>query len=193
MTAASAASLTGHGVFLEVEGLGVYLRGASGVGKSELGLELVSRGHKLIADDAIEFIRADSSVVGRCPALLEGFIEVRGLGILNVRRVFGDAAVVPSAALDLIIDLGVRGDPTPDERLYGRRGRSLMLGIAIDEISLPRRVGHNLAVLVEAACRDHRLRQAGYNACDDLVARQARAMQHAAETPHQTDTSSEHT
>lgn len=193
MTAASAASLTGHGVFLEVEGLGVYLRGASGVGKSELGLELVSRGHKLIADDAIEFIRADSSVVGRCPALLEGFIEVRGLGILNVRRVFGDAAVVPSAALDLIIDLGVRGDPTPDERLYGRRGRSLMLGVAIDEISLPRRVGHNLAVLVEAACRDHRLRQAGYNACDDLVARQARAMQHAAGTRHQTDTSSEHT
>jgi len=193
VTAASAASLTGHGVFLEVEGLGVYLRGASGVGKSELGLELVSRGHKLIADDAIEFIRADSSVVGRCPALLEGFIEVRGLGILNVRRVFGDAAVVPSAALDLIIDLGVRGDPTPDERLYGRRGRSLMLGIAIDEISLPRRVGHNLAVLVEAACRDHRLRQAGYNACDDLVARQARAMQHAAGTRHQTDTSSEHT
>lgn len=155
----------------------MWLRGASGAGKSELGLELVTRGHRLVADDAIEF-RADrhGGIVGRCPPLLEGFIEVRGLGILNLRRLYGDAALAAEAPLDLIIDLGVRGEPTADERLNGRRSRFMVLGVAIAEISLPRRVGHNLGVLVEAACRDHRLRAAGYNACDDLVDRQARSI-----------------
>ena len=176
-TAASAETLTGHGVFLEVEGLGIWLRGVSGAGKSELGLELVTRGHRLVADDAIEFSRDGTRIIGRCPPLLEGFIEVRGLGILNLRRLYGDAVLTPQAALDLIIDLGVRGEPTADERLSGRRSSFAVLGATIAEISLPRRVGHNLAVLVEAACRDHRQRLAGYNACDDLVARQANALQ----------------
>jgi len=177
--------LTAHGVFLEVESFGVYLRGASGAGKSELGMELVSRGHRLIADDAIEFVRDGKQLIGRCPPLLEGFIEVRGLGILNVRRIFGAHSVIASAPLDLIIDLGVRGDPTPDERLFGRRGVTTLLGISVEEISLPRRVGHNLAVLVEAACRDHGLRRTGYNACDDLIARQAQAVRGAG-APDQT-------
>jgi len=172
-----AAGLTGHGVFLEVEGLGVWLRGVSGAGKSELGLELITRGHRLVADDAIEFRNEGERVIGVCPPLLDGFIEVRGLGILNVRRLYGDAAIAAAAALDLIIDLGVRGEPTAEERLFGRRAQVVMLGVTIAEISLPRRVGHNLAVLVEAACRDHRQRAAGYNACDDLVARQARSIQ----------------
>ncbi|GAC1630952.1 MAG: hypothetical protein NVS9B10_23830 [Nevskia sp.] len=113
---------------------------------------------------------------GACPPLLEGFIEVRGLGILNVRKLYGEAVIAARAPLDLIIDLGVRGEPTADERLNGRRGQFTVLGAVIAEISLPRRVGHNLAVLVEAACRDHRQRLAGYNACDDLVARQAQSL-----------------
>lgn len=169
--------LTGHGVFVEVDGLGVWLRGASGAGKSELGLELITRGHRLVADDAIDFRREAGRVVGHCPALLEGFIEVRGLGILNLRRLYGDAAIAPARPLDLIVDLGARGEPTAEERLNGRRSECQLLGVTIAEISLPRRVGHNLAVLVEAACRDHRQRAAGYNACDDLVARQARSLE----------------
>lgn len=173
----TADTLTGHGVFLDVEGLGVWLRGVSGAGKSELGLELVTRGHRLVADDAIEFRRTAARVQGHCPPLLEGFIEVRGLGILNLRRLYGDAVIAASAPLDLIIDLGVRGEPNADERLNGRRSRVEVLGQTIAEISLPRRVGHNLAVLVEAACRDHRERAAGYNACDDLVARQLALLQ----------------
>ena len=168
--------LTAHGVFVEVEGLGVWLSGASGAGKSELGLELVSRGHRLVADDAIEF-RIDlgnpAYLIGRCPPLLDGFIEVRGLGILNLRRLYGDASVRGEHRLDLAIALDARTEPSADERLTGRRSTVDVLGIAVPEISLPRRVGHNLAVLVEAACRDHRHRAAGYNACDDLVARQA--------------------
>ena len=102
---------------------------------------------------------------------------MRGLGILNVCRLYGDKAIASSAPLALIVDLGVRGEPTAEERLNGRRGVAMVLGVEIAEISLPRRVGHNLAVLVEAACRDHWLRREGYNACDDLVARQARTLE----------------
>ena len=155
----------------------MFLRGASGAGKSELGLELLTRGHKLVADDIVEWRRgADGRVIGRCPPLLEGFIEVRGLGILNARALYGEAALTPSAPLDLVIDLGVRTDATAEERLHGRRGQYTVLDVSVPEISLPRRVGHNLAVLVEAACRDHRLRLSGYRADDDLVERQRRRL-----------------
>ena len=155
----------------------MFLRGASGAGKSELGLELLSRGHKLVADDIVEWrLGGDGRVHGHCPPLLEGFIEVRGLGILNARRLYGEAAVTPAATLDLVIDLGVSADASPEQRLHGHRGSLEVLGVSVAEISLPRRVGHNLAVLVEAACRDHRLRRAGYRADDELVERQRRQL-----------------
>ncbi len=159
----------------------MFLRGASGAGKSELGLELLSRGHKLIADDIVEWRRdaAEARVTGNCPPLLEGFIEVRGLGILNARALYGEAAVIAQAPLDLVIDLGARAEGLPEERLHGRRATYSVLGVTVPEISLPRRVGHNLAVLVEAACRDHRLRLSGYCADDDLVERQRRRLDHS--------------
>jgi serine kinase of HPr protein (carbohydrate metabolism regulator) len=175
-------TLTAHGVFVAVDGLGIWLRGASGAGKSELGLELVTRGHRLVADDAIEFRIVDGHPHGRCPSLLEGFIEIRGLGILNLRRLYGDDAVATGAALDLIIDLGIRGDTTPEERLGGRRTHLEVLGVAVPQVSLARRVGHNLAVLVETAGLDHRLRLAGYDACGDLIERQASRLASARET-----------
>ena len=167
-----------HGVLVAVENLGLLLRGASGAGKSELAIELLSRGHKLIADDAVAWRRDEQGrVIGSCPALLSGFIEVRGLGVLDARALYGEAAVVAEAVLDLVIDLGVRTDPSAEERLSGRRGVFSLLGQSIPEISLPRRVGHNLAVLVEAACRDHKLRLAGYRADEVLVERQLRRLQ----------------
>jgi HPr kinase/phosphorylase len=159
-----------------VEGLGVFLRGASGAGKSELGLELLSRGHQLIADDIVEWHPAEGRVCGRCPPLLEGFIEVRGLGILNARALYGAAAVIAEAPLDLAIDLGARAEGTAEQRLHGRRHSYSVLGVTVPEISLPHRVGHNLAVLVEAACRDHRLRLSGYRADEDLARRQRRQL-----------------
>jgi len=167
-----------HGVLVAVEDLGLLLRGASGTGKSELAIELLSRGHKLIADDAVEWHRDDGGrVIGSCPALLSGFIEVRGLGVLDARALYGEAAVIAETALDLVIDLGIRADPSAEERLSGRRGIFKVLGQPVPEISLPRRVGHNLAVLVEAACRDHKLRLAGYRADQVLVERQLRRLE----------------
>jgi HPr kinase/phosphorylase len=125
----------------------------------------------------VEWRLAEGRVSGHCPPLLEGFIEVRGLGILNARALYGEAAVAPSATLDLVIDLGVRAEGSAEERLHGRRHSHTVLGVSVPEISLPRRVGHNLAVLVEAACRDHRLRLSGYRADDDLAQRQRRKLE----------------
>ncbi len=156
----------------------MFLRGASGAGKSELALELVERGHQLIADDAVEWqAGAHGTVTGHCPPLLRDLVEIRGLGILNVRRLYGAKAVARSARLDLVIDLGPVGPAEPQQRLRGRRGAYRLLGAELPEISLRRRVGHNLAVLVEAACRDHRLRLGGYHADEDLVERQRECLE----------------
>jgi len=167
-----------HGVFLRVLGLGVLLTGASGVGKSELALELLARGHQLVADDAAEIRRRGPRLVGHCPPLLRGFLEARSLGILNIRRLHGAAAIAGPTPLDLIIELDAPRDPSASglERLSGSRRRRELLGVGVAEISIPIRLGHNLAVLVEAACRDHQLRQRGYRADDDLASRQLAAI-----------------
>ncbi len=174
--------VTLHGVFMEVLGLGVLLAGPSGVGKSELALELLTRGHRLIADDAAEFCRRGAFVSGRCPPLLRGFLEARSLGILNVRRMFGSRHLLSQRRLDLVIQLQFRQDAVsrvaqPQERIEGRRASRQIAGVHIPEISIPIRLGHNLAVLVEAACRDLKLRQRNYRADEDFVARQLKAIQ----------------
>ncbi|MGQ0622921.1 MAG: hypothetical protein ACT4QA_23945 [Panacagrimonas sp.] len=173
--------VTLHGVFIEIFGLGVLLAGRSGIGKSELALELLARGHRLIADDAAEFEQAtDGRVVGRCPALLYGFLEVRGLGVLHVGRMFGEPALRASKSLDLILRL----DPAqeyidPPDRVYGRRTHTAVCGKPVPEISLPVRVGQNLAALAEAACRDQTLKRDGYDAAEDFVARQMQLIEQA--------------
>lgn len=175
----SAPKVTLHGVFVEIFGLGVLLAGKSGVGKSELALEMLARGHRLIADDAAEFELAhDGRVVGRCPPLLYGFLEVRGLGILHVGRMFGEPALRASKALDLILRLDAASDYTdPPDRLRGRRTVVTVCGMSIPEISLPVRVGQSLATLAEAACRDQTLKRDGYDAAEDFVARQMKSIE----------------
>lgn len=169
---------TGHGVFLRVHGCGIFLRGPSRSGKSELALELVARGHQLIADDAVDWRRgADGTVTGWCPPPLAGFIEIDGLGVLHVGALYGEAALAPSAALDLVVELGAGAAGAAEERLHGRRGVFTLLGAEIAQISLPAHLGHNSAVLVEAACRDHLLRKSGYRADQDLIARQRRLLE----------------
>jgi serine kinase of HPr protein (carbohydrate metabolism regulator) len=175
-------TITLHGVFMRVYGLGVLLTGASGVGKSELALELINREHQLVADDAADFeLDSHNRIVGRCPPLLRGFLEARSLGILNIRRLYGAKALTASAPLDLVITLDAPG-PSPDaglERLTGRRSERELLGQRVPEISIPIRLGHNLAVLVEAACRDLKLRRRGYRADEDLTHRQLAAIHRA--------------
>lgn len=171
-------TVTLHGVLIEIFGLGVLLAGRSGVGKSELALEMLARGHRLVADDAAEFqLAPDGRVVGRCPPLLYGFLEVRGLGILHIGRMFGEPALRASKALDLILRLDAADEyADPPDRLRGRRIETLVCGKPIPEILLPVRAGQSLATLAEAACRDQTLKRDGYDAAEDFVARQMRSI-----------------
>lgn len=168
-----------HGVFLEVLGTGVLLTGESSVGKSELALELLSRGHRLIADDAPEFTRVGPEVLtGRSPGVLRDFMEVRGLGVLNIREMYGDNALKTNKYLRLIIHMERLTDEQLAEvdRLEGSRKMHSILGVDIPEILLPVAPGRNLAVLVEAAVRNHILRLSGYNATEKLMEIQQKAI-----------------
>ncbi|NKF24057.1 hypothetical protein [Solimonas marina] len=172
----SAPNITLHGVFMRVHGTGVLLTGASGVGKSELALELLTRGHRLVADDAVDFSVRRGFIIGRAPRLLRGFMEARSLGILNITKLYGSRSVIARQRLDLVVHLEAPRIVWDSgmERLGGRRSQVDILGVELPEITVPIRLGHNLAVLVEAACRDQQLRLQGYRADIDLIERQAR-------------------
>jgi HPr kinase/phosphorylase len=160
---------------MEVMGIGVLLTGPSGIGKSELALELLSRNHRLVADDAPEFRRSGPNTVhGRCPSLLKDFMEVRGLGILNVRAMFGDNAIVEKKRLRLVVRLDHISENTVWEvdRL-GHSYRTLsILDVDIPEVHIPVAPGRNVAVIIEAAVRNHVLYLNGYNAAEDFIKRQ---------------------
>lgn len=170
-----AAKTTVHGVFMEVMGIGVLLTGDSNVGKSELALELITRGHRLVADDSPEFSRIAPDIIsGVCPPVLQDFLEVRGLGVLNIRAMYGDNAIKAGKYLRLIICLKQYAELQAEEidRLQGNLKSRSILDLEIPEITLPVAPGRNLAVLTEAAVRNHLLRVNGYNAGLDLAARQ---------------------
>lgn len=167
--------LTLHGVFLDVHAHGVLLTGRSGIGKSELALELITRGHQLVADDAPDFFRITPiRLLGRCPELLQDLLEVRGLGVLNIRRLFGINAVKPEKSLSLIIDLVPTEEFafTPEQRLRGLHNQRNILGVDIAHITLPVAPGRNLAVLVETAVLNHNLRSGGHDAAEMFIQRQ---------------------
>ncbi len=173
------ASTVVHGELLEVFGLGVLITGGSGIGKSELALELISRGHRLIADDTPSLIRVAPDVLdGACPQTLCDLLEVRGLGILNIRRMFGDSAIKRSKRVRLILHLAKQEEiiPPAESRLQGLRDTRVILGVEVPVITLPIAPGRNLAVLLECAVRDHILRLNGYHAEEDMMARMSRAM-----------------
>lgn len=168
-----------HGVFMEVFTIGVLLTGDSGCGKSELALELLNRGHRLIADDAPEFTQISPEIIdGTCPEALQDCLEVRGLGVLNVRRMFGDAAIKLNKFLRLIINLEIprKGRVEMSDRLHGDTGEVPVLDLRIPSITLPVLAGRNLAVIVEAAVRDFMLKMKGYDAAHAFVERHSRIL-----------------
>jgi HPr kinase/phosphorylase len=163
-----------HGVFMDVLGLGVFITGSSGAGKSELALELISRGHGLVADDIVEFSRiSPTALEGRCPELLTDFIEVRGLGILNIRTIFGETACRRKMRLRLVVHLERRmpGQDDPS-RLPMHRETQNVLGVPIPHAILPVAAGRNLAVLLEAAVRSTILQLRGVDSTQDFIDRQ---------------------
>ena len=161
-----------HGVCMDVLGLGVLITGDSGVGKSELGLELISRGHGLVADDVVDISRVSPSVLEcRCPPVLKDFLEVRGLGVLNIRTIFGETAVRPKMNLHLIVQLDKPG-AVPSERLPLHDMTEEILGLAVRKVVIPVAEGRNLAVLLEAAVRNHILQLRGIHTTQEFIARQ---------------------
>jgi HPr kinase/phosphorylase len=172
---ALAESTTLHGVFLDVLGVGVLITGDSAVGKSELGLELITRGNGLVADDITEVYRVSPETLeGRCPDLLRDFLEVRGLGVLNIRTMFGETAVRRKKGLKLIVHLHrpPNGDLSNMERLPTiNASHQEILGVKISTVSIPVVAGRNLAVLVEAAARNFVLQQRGIDTMQEFISR----------------------
>ncbi len=166
-----------HGVFMDVLGMGVLITGDSGVGKSELALELISRGHGLVADDVVEMARiAPTTIEGRCPGMLRDFLEVRGLGLLNIRTIFGETASRRKMKLKIIVHLQktLLGAEAP--RLPLDAQRQEVLGVPIRKIVIPVAAGRNLAVLLEAAVRNTILQLRGIDSMQDFMDRQQRMM-----------------
>lgn len=176
---ALAARIVLHGVFMNVLGVGVLLSGASHAGKSELALELISRGHSLVADDAPEFSRpAPDTIEGSAPPMIKDFLEVSGLGILNIRAMYGDAAIRHRKRLELIIRLEPLTTALSQQldRLNDNFSEHEVLGVPVTAMTLPVAPGRNLAVMVEAAVRNYLLSHHGYHAVQELMQRQEQAM-----------------
>jgi len=164
--------ITQHGVLVEVYGEGILLLGDSGIGKSETAIELVKRGHRLIADDAVEIKKVSSiTLVGSAPELIRHYVELRGIGIIDVRRIFGMGSVKDSEKIDLIINF----ENWVDGKMYDRFGLDAeyteILGIKIPSITVPVKPGRNLAVIIEIAAMNHRQKKMGYNTAEEFEKR----------------------
>ena len=162
--------ITRHGVLVEVYGEGMLIIGESGVGKSETAIELIKRGHRLIADDAVEIRRvSNKTLVGTPPENIRHFIELRGIGIINARRIFGMGAVKPSEKIDMVINLEVWNQ----EKVYDRMGleseETEILGIKVPQVTVPVRPGRNLAIILEVAAMNNRQKKMGFNAAKELL------------------------
>ncbi len=169
--------LTRHGVLVEVYGEGILLLGESGVGKSETAIELVKRGHRLIADDAVEIKRVSATtLVGRAPELIRHYVELRGIGIVDVRRLFGMGAVKETEKIDLVINL----ENWKQGKMYDRLGLEAtteeILGIAVPSIVLPVCPGRNLSVVIEVAAMNNRQKRMGYNTAEEFNKRLMESM-----------------
>ena len=165
------------GVFLDILGMGVLITGDSGIGKSELALELVSRGHGLVADDVVELARtAPTTIEGRCPGMLRDYLEVRGLGLLNIRTIFGETASRRKMKLKLIVHLQKHTLGDLSQRLPFENQTQEILGVPIRKVVFQVAAGRNLAVLLEAAVRNCILQLRGIDSMGEFIARQQQAV-----------------
>ena len=164
--------ITRHGVFVEVYGEGLFLTGESGVGKSEAAIELIKRGHRLIADDAVEIKRVDSkTLIGSAPELIRYLIELRGIGIVDVRRIFGSGAIKLSEHIDLVINIENWKDNMSYDRLGTESMETTILGVNVPYITIPIKPGRNLAVILEVAAMNNRQKKMGYNSALEFTER----------------------
>ena len=164
-----APKITRHGVLVEVYGEGILITGDSGIGKSETAIELIKRGHRLIADDAVEISRvSDITLVGRAPEIIKHYMELRGIGIIDIKRIYGTGAVKDSEKIQLV----VKFEPWVEGKMYDRMGieneYQEILGIKIPSITIPVRPGRNLAVILEIAAMNFRLKKMGYNTAEEF-------------------------
>ncbi len=164
-----APTVTIHGVFVDVYGVGVLIMGKSGIGKSETALELVKRGHRFISDDAIEIKKtADNMLIGKAPELIQNFLEIRGIGILNVASLYGMASIRHTKFLDLVIQLEDWEDGKAYDRLGLEDAKIEILDVEVSTLHIPVKPGRNLAVIIEAAATNHRQKTGGMNAVDEI-------------------------
>ena len=162
--------ITRHGVLVEVYGEGVLLLGESGVGKSETAIELVKRGHRLIADDAVEIKQTVTrGLVGTAPELIRHYIELRGIGVIDVRRLFGMSAVKEESEIDMVINLEQWKDGAMYDRLGLENLYTTILDVQVPSLTIPVKPGRNLAAIIEVAAMNHRQRKLGYNSAEELL------------------------
>lgn len=163
-----AEELTIHGGLMEVYGTGVLIRGKSSVGKSETGLDLINRGHRLVADDVVDLKKVDETLTGQCPSNIRHFMEIRGIGILDIQRLYGVGSVKTSTTIELVVEL----EDWDDDKEYDRLGLddqyTEILGVRIPSITIPVKPGRNIAMIIEVAVRNHRQKKLGYNAAVEL-------------------------
>ena len=162
---------TVHGVLVEVHGEGLLLTGDSGIGKSETALELIKRGHRLIADDAVDIRKlSKGSLVGSAPELIRYYMELRGIGVVDVRHIYGVGAVKPESAIDLVVNMEIWDDGKAYDRLGLTNETQDILGVTVPSVTIPVRPGRNLAVILELAAMNNRQKKMGYNAAETLAA-----------------------
>ena len=160
-----------HGVLMDIDGVGVMIKGSSGIGKSEIALELLRRGHRIVADDIVVIKRIGNMLDGSANPLVKNFMELRGVGLVNIVRLYGASSIKLNQEIELIIELENWDNSKTYERLGGEPENEDILGISLTKMTIPVSPGRNVAVVIETAASVYRLSQMGYNAMDDLTER----------------------
>ena len=167
-----------HGTYVSVFGIGILLTGESGAGKSQLALELIERGHQLISDDSVEFFGENKQIIGQCPRLLQSYLNIYEIGVINIEKIFGTSAILAKKSLQLIIELQKNEQYALEKReaVLGRYGNRLICGTEVPFLTISNIHNRPGAVLVETVVKDFQLRKSGYNAGIELVNKQKREL-----------------